>query len=168
MHEQPSSLPGTSELAAKCGWWGRFKEWCRHAFEIEAYDESSLSEDERALLDRLARWVHERQLTAAAIMWVDSNRHLNFLSSQALVFAQPIYDLSHPLLKFLLKRHKFDIPPEELMKLAATLEKRFSIEYFVRRLEAFASGEYNNGPGSASTASEPEAGAAGSSPQTQD
>jgi hypothetical protein len=163
---QPSD-PAACAASAEHGLWARVKDWCRHAFQIEAYDETSLSEDERALLNRLARWVHDRQLTAAAILWVDSNRHFNFITSQALIFAQPAYDLSHPLIKFLLKRHNFDFPPEELTQLAVALEKRFSIEYFVRRLEALASGEYNNGPGSASAASEPEAGAtAGPPPQT--
>ena len=171
MPRQPSQTnpSGNAPGVDPRGWWARLKDWCRHAFEVDAYDESSLCEEEKALLDRLARWVHDRQLSAAAIIWADSNRHFNFITSQALVFAQPAYDLSHPLIKFLLRQHKLDLPPEDITKLAIALEKRFSIEYFVRRLEALASGEYNIGPGSADAGSEPEASAAdGQSPQTQD
>lgn len=163
--EQPGALPGGDPR----GWWSRLKDWCRHAFEVEAYDESSLSEEERELLDRLAKWIDDRKLTAAAILWADSNRHFNFITSQALVFAQPVYDLSHPLIKFLMRQHKLDIPPEDLAKLAMALEKRYSIEYFVRRLEAHASGEYNSEPGSDSMDSMPSQDAAdGPPPQTKD
>ncbi len=166
---QQSNEPAALPAGAAPGWWGRIKEWCRHAFEVEAYDETSLSEDERGILDRLANWVQKRQLTAAAILWADSNRHFNFMTSQALIFAQPAYDLSHPLIKFLMRQHKFDLPPEDLTKLAVALEKRFSIEYFVRRLEAYAGGEYNSESVSDSIASMPAKDAEdGPPPQTQD
>jgi hypothetical protein len=127
-------------------WRQKLSDWWSHAFAVEKYDESSLTEDERGILDRLAQRIHDKKMTAAAILWVDSHRHMNFIASQALVFANPSYELAHPMLRFLLQKLGIYIPPGEVYQLAQALEKRYSIEYFVRRLEALGSAEYNKGP----------------------
>lgn len=119
----------------------RFKAWLAHAFAIEAYDETSLSEVERASLTRVAEAVHGRGLTAAVIAYVEAHRNFNFFGSQALVFATPLYDLGkgyvNALLRFLgfRKGAVLALSTEEMNVLAGALEKRYSIEYFVQRLE---------------------------------
>lgn len=110
----------------------------RQAFAIESYDESSLTEEERTALDDLARSIHVRRMTAPAIMFIESNRHMNFLGSQLIVMAEPVADLASPVLNPILKRFGMHLPLKELPLLQAALEKRYSVEYLVQRLEHYA------------------------------
>jgi hypothetical protein len=110
----------------------------RHAFAIESYDEDSLADDERAALDNLARSINARRMTAPAIMFIESHRHMNFLGSQLLVMAEPVADLTSPVINPILKRFGMHLPLKELPVLQAALEKRYSIEYLVQRLEHYA------------------------------
>lgn len=118
-----------------------FRAWLKHAFAVEPYDESSLSAEEKEALERLAARIHEKRLSSAAILWVQSNRHFNWLSSQVMVMFQPIFDMTHPLLNAILRNFGLAIPPAEYPKLVAAFEKRYSVEYFVQRLEALVAGD---------------------------
>jgi hypothetical protein len=80
-------------------------------------------------------------MTAPAIMFIESNRHMNFLSSQVLVMAEPVLDLASPLLNPILARFGMHLPLKELPLLHAALEKRYSVEYLVQRLEFHAAQE---------------------------
>lgn len=124
--------------------------WLAHAFAIEPYDENSLSLEERSLLERLALQIHKRGLTSAAVLWIQSNRHMNWMGSQVLVMFQPIFDMTHPLVNALLRNFGLNIPPAEYPALCSAFEKRYSIEYLVQRLEACAAGEYNEDSAQAS------------------
>jgi hypothetical protein len=121
------------------GWRAR---WA-HAFAIEKYDETSLTQEERMVLDNLALQIEKRRLTSAAVLWVQSNRHMNWLGSQFLVMFQPIFDMTHPVLNGLLRNFGLNIAPKDYRHLCTAFEKRYSIEYFIQRLEACAAGEYN-------------------------
>ena len=123
------------------GW----RHWWQHAFAVEKYDESSLSEDEKNTLLNLAKRIHDRGMAAPAIVWAESHRYLNFIGSQALVMFQPIFDMTNPFLNALLGRFGMYIPPEEYPKLYSALEKRYSIEYFIQQLEALSAKDYNKG-----------------------
>lgn len=134
---------------------GGLKGWFAHAFAVGEYSVDSLAPEERAALDRLAQGIHSRGLTPAAILWIDSQRGMNWIGSQALVFAEPIYDMAKPLLNFLLrlfgfgkKGYSLDLSPEEYKVLYSALEKRYSIEYLVSRLEDLQAGDLG-GPGTA-------------------
>jgi hypothetical protein len=124
--------------------------WLAHAFAIEPYDETSLAPEERAVLDRLAMQIEKRKLTSAAVLWVQSNRHMNWLGSQMLVMFQPLFDMTHPVLNGLLRNFGLNVPPAEYKHLCTAFEKRYSIEYFIQRLEAYAAGEYNEDSAQAS------------------
>jgi hypothetical protein len=113
-----------------------FMAWLRHAFAIEKNDESSLSEDDKAVLIRLAERIHSRRMTSAAILWFQSNRHMNFLGSQVMVAAEPVFEMTHPLLNGVLRFLGLNIPPEDYPLLIAAFEKRYSIEYLIQQLEA--------------------------------
>lgn len=121
---------------------GGVRGWLAHAFAVDEYSEASLAPEEREALERLAIGIHKRGLTPAAILWIDSHRGLNWLGSQALVFAEPIYDAGKPLVNFMLrlfgfakKGQRFELSPEEYKVMYSALEKRYSIEFLVRRLE---------------------------------
>jgi hypothetical protein len=139
---------------------GGVKAWFAHAFAVEEYSAASLSEDERRTLDGLAEAIHKRGMTAAAILWIDSQRGMNWLGSQALVFAHPIYDLSRPIVNFILRLLRLGKPgfqlsldDAEYKALAGALEKRYSIEYLIQRMEALEAG---SGAGPAPAADEPQ------------
>jgi hypothetical protein len=85
--------------------------------------EAAISDEDRALLDELADGIASRRLGTAALFFLESVKPLGFVSSQLMVFLQPIVQIvwSNP--------HRY----ERLMHL---LEKRGSIELLCRRLEA--------------------------------
>jgi hypothetical protein len=136
------------EEAARGGFWS----WFRHAFAVDKFDESSLSDDDKEILARVALRVHEKKMTAAAILWVESHRNLNFIGSQLMVFSQPLFDMTHPLFNAVLNRFGIYIPPADFPRLARALEKRYSIEYFLQQLERCAAEDYNDGSPSAPAA----------------
>lgn len=64
----------------------------RHAFALED-PAAGWSEDERALVERLAEFIVSRRMGAAAAMALEACRPLNFLGSQALAFLAPFATL---------------------------------------------------------------------------
>lgn len=132
MHNLPVDSPAQPK-----GW----RAWLAHAFAIERFDESSLAEEEKALLTRIAREIHARGMATPAIFFVQSNRHMNWVGSQVLVAAQPLYDISHPFIGPLLGRFGLRLTPAEMTMLISAFEKRYAPEYFVQRLEAAQAGE---------------------------
>ena len=100
--------------------------WLKHAFAVEVDGSTEPSRQEAALVDRLARGVVRRGLAAPAILLLDCSHNLNFVASQALVFFAPIM------------RIIFNARDYGLM--TAFLERRGSIEYICRRIEAFREG----------------------------
>lgn len=95
------------------------------ALDADAVDalEGALSDDDRALLDKLADGIARRRLTTAALFFLESMKPLGFLGSQAMRFFQPIVQVVWP-------------SPENYERLAGILERRGAIELLCRRLEA--------------------------------
>jgi hypothetical protein len=85
--------------------------------------EAALSDDDRALLDELADRIARRRLVAAAMMFFESVKPLNFVTSQMMVFFRPMVQVlwSEP--------HRYD-------QVARLLEQRGTVELLLRRLEA--------------------------------
>jgi hypothetical protein len=146
-NEQTDSAP--AEAPQPQGWSARLK----HAFAVEPYDETSLSAEERQAIERLAARIDERGLTTAAIVWMQSNRHFNWVSSQAMVFFQPFFDMAHPLLNSVLRNFGLAVPPAEYPQLMSAFEKRYSVEYFIQQLELHAA---RQGPKEPAQADQPE------------
>lgn len=113
-----------------------FMAWLRHAFAIEEFSESSLSLEERAVLENIAGIIQRRGMSTPAILWIESHRHLNFASSQLVKMAEPIHDLSYNLVSWLANKLGMGyISPEELTLFQSALEKRYSIEYLLQQIE---------------------------------
>ncbi len=66
---------------------------------------------------------------------------MNFIGSQLMVMAEPVADLASPVLNPVLQRFGMHMPLKELPVLQAALEKRYSIEYLIQRLEHYAAAE---------------------------
>lgn len=81
--------------------------------------ERELTDDERALFDRIAEAVARRRLATAAILFLESARPLGFVASQIMHFFRPLVGES-----------------TSYERLARLLERRGAIELLIRRLEA--------------------------------
>ena len=58
-----------------------------------------------------------------------------------MVFFQPFFEMTHPLLNGVLRYFGLAIPPAEYPQLMSAFEKRYSVEYFLQQLELHAAGE---------------------------
>ncbi|MGB5106505.1 MAG: hypothetical protein WBP29_14935 [Candidatus Zixiibacteriota bacterium] len=81
------------------------------------------SEDERALVDRVAKKVVEWKMAIPAIMTLESMKPLNFIGAQAMIFFEPI-------VQSLLNLKDYDT-------FRAMLERRESVELLLLRIEYF-------------------------------
>ncbi len=87
-----------------------------------------LPEEERAVIDKLARKVVEWQMTAPAIIFLESMKPLNFIGSQTMVFFEPIV------------QSVFAFKDYETVRVA--LEKRETIEILLQRIESIDAEEH--------------------------
>jgi ASC-1-like (ASCH) protein len=81
------------------------------------------SDDERALLDKVAKKVVEWKMAIPAIMTLESVKPLNFISAQAMIFFEP-------MVQTLLNLKDYDM-------FRSMLERRESIEALLLRIEHF-------------------------------
>ena len=98
----------------------RFLQALRHAFAIPRQE--TLTERERALLDKLARKVVERDIASAAVFFLESVKPLSYLGSQVVVFFKPIISLA--------------FRPEQCDQVAELLAKRGALEALAEMIEA--------------------------------
>lgn len=98
---------------------GKLIDKLRHAFAVEQGDK--FTEEEIALVDRLAGLVVRRQMAVPAVMFLESVRPLNFLGSQAMEFFKPIIGLMWST--------------TEYEQIALILERRKSIDLIIERIE---------------------------------
>jgi hypothetical protein len=99
------------------GFWAKFKD----AFQIEDESKTVFSEEETALLNKVADAVVRKRLTTPAVMFLESVRPLNFLGSQVMVFFQPIVSLA--------------VSTKDMELLAQVLERRKSIPLLIEIIE---------------------------------
>jgi len=86
--------------------------------------EEPLSDEDQALLDRLAAWVSTRRLETPAVLFLESVRPMSFVGSQAMFFLEPF------------ARAVFNASDYE--RLARLLERRSNLELLVRAIETAA------------------------------
>lgn len=98
-----------------------FRAWLKHAFSMEPYYEP-LTPEELALLDRIARFIVRRHMTAPALLFLEMASPLNYVGSQAMAFFEPVV------------RSLFSAT--EYMELRRILERRQSVEVLMQRIEA--------------------------------
>ncbi len=86
----------------------------RHAFALDSSNQL-LTDFERALIDRLGKFIVDRGLCVPAIMLLESCRPLNFVGSQLLAFFSPFLSLV--------------FSPKECDCVVRLLERRESIDH---------------------------------------
>jgi len=117
--------------------------WLKHAFAIDSIEQIEPNETQRALIERLCGEVVRRRLTTPALFLLESSRPLNYVSAQFLHFLQPIATIL--------------ADANQYQNLTVFLERRGSIEYICRRLEALeaeSAGKKNFGAGKLGTESQ--------------
>ncbi len=101
-------------------WHERLKAGLAHAFQVAS--EETFTEEDLALLDKVAGFVVRKGMATPAVLFLESMSPLNFVGSQVMVFLQPI------LTTF--------FSTQEYEHLAEILERRESIGVLVERIEA--------------------------------
>lgn len=81
----------------------------------------ALTDREKELLTRLSRKIVDLRMTVPAVFFLEMHKPLNFIANQAMVFLNPIVTTFFSVSEY-----------EEIQNL---LEKRNSIEYFIREIE---------------------------------
>ena len=101
-------------------------DWLKHAFAIEPEGPVEPTEAQRTIIDRLCRQVHARGLVTPALIFLESVRPLNYVSSQTLHFFAPILSVI--------------ADAQACRELADFLEHRGSIDYLCRCIEELSKG----------------------------
>lgn len=115
-------------------------DWLKHAFAIEPEGPVEPTEGQRAVIERMCREVVARRMTTPALVFLETVRPLNYVSSQVLQFFNPVLTLV--------------ASPSACRDLAEFLEHRGSIDCLCRRIEELErversnsrSGHDNDGP----------------------
>jgi hypothetical protein len=96
-------------------------DWLKHAFAIEPEESVEPTDAQRTVIERLCRQVVSRGLATPALIFLESVRPLNFVSSQTLHFFAPVLSAV--------------ADPQACRELAEFLEHRGSVDYLCRRIE---------------------------------
>jgi len=98
-----------------------WRERLAHAFSVKP--EGELSPEDHELLDRVARKVVERRMTAPVILALQSVLPLGYLGSQVMVALKPFAELV--------------IPVEQYDQFTRILERREGLKLLIERIEHF-------------------------------
>src|SRR5262249_40634162 len=96
-------------------------DWLKHAFAIEPEGSVEPTAAQKVVVDRLCRQVVERGLSTPALVFLESVRPLNYMTSQTLQFFAPLISTV--------------ADPNACRDVADFLEHRGSVDYLCRRIE---------------------------------
>ena len=96
--------------------------WLRHAFAVDPPGPAEPSDAERPIVERLCLEIVRRRLTTPALCFFEMGRPLNSLAANAIHFFSPLLSILSTT-----GGHR---------RFAEFLERRGSVEYVCRRIEA--------------------------------
>lgn len=99
----------------------QLRTWWQHAFAVSPPEQAIAEEDEK-IAQKVAHFIVKRQLSAPAIMLLETGRPLNFLGSQFLTFLSPFVSIIFS------NTQEFD-------RFTQFLEKRESISCLIQQIE---------------------------------
>ncbi len=99
---------------------GRFA-WFKRAFSMDGHA-APLTDDEIALLVRIADFVVKRRMTTPALLVLETGKPMNYLGSQAMAFFEPVV--------------KMLFSTGEYQRLAKIMERRHSVDHLMQLIEA--------------------------------
>ncbi len=85
---------------------------------------------QQALLDRIAEAVVDRELTAPAVLFLESMKPLSFLGGQFMAFISPFIHMV--------------VDASEYDRIAEAIERRENVEFLIQRIEHYAAEADNN------------------------
>lgn len=100
--------------------WEKLRQECLHAFAL-APQQRSLSTQDMALVEKIARQLVQRRMEIPALLFMESLGPLNFLGSQIMQGLRPFLELV--------------CDAKEIQQLAALLERRNSVEQLITLLQ---------------------------------
>ncbi len=92
-------------------------------------DSTETLSEQQALLDRIAEAVVDRELTAPAVLFLDSMKPLSFLGGQFMAFLSPFIHM-------VVDASQYDL-------IAEAIERRENVEFLILRIEHHASAKEN-------------------------
>jgi len=95
-------------------------------------DDTSATPEEQELLDRVAKLIVRKGLTIPAIMFFETVKPLNWISSQGMIVAEPFVWGISPVLNAM-----FGLKHEDYLKFQRLLEKRHNMENLLLTIEKF-------------------------------
>lgn len=95
----------------------------RGSMQLPDPEKPNIPEEENAVLEKLAHKVVDRGMTVPAILFLESVKPLNYISSQAMVFFEPIV------------QSVFNFKDYDTMRIA--LEKRETLEILLVKIEKY-------------------------------
>ena len=84
-------------------------------------DHAGMTDEDRQFLEGIAGWLAERRLAAAALLFLESVKPLNFVGSQFMFFFEPVV--------------KAFLPGAGYSRFASLMEDRSRVEEFLRMIE---------------------------------
>lgn len=96
--------------------------WLAHAFAVEPEGPAEPTDAERPVVERVCRTIVRRRMTTPALMLLEMARPLNYLGAQTLHFFGPVATAV--------------VDREGYRHFAAFLERRGSVDYLCRQIEA--------------------------------
>lgn len=97
------------------------KAWLRNAFAVESRQPLVLTDDQREMVERVAREVIRRKLGTPALAFLEMSHPLNAVGANAVHFFTPLLSVLYDV--------------EGCRRFAEFLERRGSIEAICRRIE---------------------------------
>ena len=95
------------------------------------YEGHKLSEEDVVFLERLAKWVVQRRMSAPALLFLESVKPLNFVGSQFMFFFEPIV--------------KIFVGGKGYTRFAQLMENRDNVEAFLQCIEVMEASSRNSG-----------------------
>lgn len=99
------------------------KEWLKKAFAIETEADFEITEEQKAVVDKICREVARRQMSTPALIFLETVRPLNYIGSQVMHYFKPIISAI--------------LTSENYQNFAEFLERRASVDHLCRRIEYF-------------------------------
>ena len=101
-------------------------QWLKHAFAVDPPGPAEPSDAQRAPAERICREVVRRHLTTPALLFLEMSRPLNNVAAHLLHFFTPVLSVF--------------TDAAQLREFARFLERRGSIDFLCRRIEALEAG----------------------------
>lgn len=110
-------------------------QWLRNAFAVDEPAEFEPTDEQKAMVDEVCRWMVRRGLTTAALIGIEMHRPTNYLVANIMHFFRPTVSACLPLLHLLPLARRALPDMARYRAFADMLEHRGAADYLTRRLE---------------------------------